>query len=484
MDYQKELVKIVGPKAVATDSAILNSFSKDHSLVREGKADYVVYPENTSQVQDIVNLANKTKQPLIPVSSGEPRFRGDTVPSMGGTVVDLSKMDKILMIDRLERVAMVEPGVRFDQFRSTAAKEGLRIMNPLGPRSSKSVLASALEREPHIIPKYHLDGSEPMLCTEVVYGTGDLFRTGDAAGPGTIEEQWKVGRRQKSPLGMKTDEFRYLQAAQGTLGILTWSTVRCELLPTAQKPFLAVSDSFEDLLELAYRLVRLRLGDEIFLLNRTSLANLAGESEEEIEILQQTLPAWNLYYCLAGYEHLPEERIAYQEKDIARILQSLNIKVARSAAGLSAHRVMEAASVPREKPWRLGTKAGVQEIPFITSYNNLSKLISVMNDTCTKYGYPVNDLGTYIQPVCQGHGYHCEFDLVYNPANPQEAARVKEVYLKAGENLMNNGGFFSRPYDLLANSVFNRDAVSCDALKKLKTIYDPNNILNPGKLCF
>ncbi len=107
-----------------------------------------------------------------------------------------------------------------------------------------------------------------------------------------------------------------------------------------------------------------------------------------------------------------------------------------------------------------------------------------MNDTCNKYGYPVSDLGAYIQPVCQGHGYHCEFNLGYNPANPQEADRIKEMYLKAGEVLMNNGGFFSRPYDLLANSVFNRDAVSWDALKKLKDIYDPNYILNPGKLCF
>ena len=47
---------------------------------------------------------------------------------------------------------------------------------------------------------------------------------------------------------------------------------------------------------------------------------------------------------------------------------------------------------------------------------------------------------------------------------------------------MRRGAFFSRPYDLLTSTVLNRDAATRDALKTLKAIHDPHNIMNPGRL--
>jgi FAD/FMN-containing dehydrogenase len=47
---------------------------------------------------------------------------------------------------------------------------------------------------------------------------------------------------------------------------------------------------------------------------------------------------------------------------------------------------------------------------------------------------------------------------------------------------MRSGAFFSRPYDLLTSRVLNRDAATRDALKTLKAIHDPHNIMNPGRL--
>jgi FAD/FMN-containing dehydrogenase len=86
--------------------------------------------------------------------------------------------------------------------------------------------------------------------------------------------------------------------------------------------------------------------------------------------------------------------------------------------------------------------------------------------------------------VCQGHGHHCEFSLFYDADSSFERERARTVYLTAAQALIDNGAFFSRPYDLLADMVFNRDAGSRDALRKLKNIFDPSNIMNPGKLCF
>jgi hypothetical protein len=188
MDQQKILGEIVGPEHVSDEPGVVEAFSKDHSFARACEPCCVVRPGDAGQVEAIVKWANEARSPLIPVSSGPPHFRGDTVPVLGGVAVDLSRMNAIRMIDRPERVAMIEPGVRFGELQTALEKEGLRLPAPLSPRSGKSVLASCLEREPHIIPKYHLDHSEPLLCLEVVFGTGDVLRTGDAAGPGTIEE--------------------------------------------------------------------------------------------------------------------------------------------------------------------------------------------------------------------------------------------------------------------------------------------------------
>ncbi len=81
---------------------------------------------------------------------------------------------------------MVEPGVTFGELIAAVAEKGLRLNMPLQPRATKSVVGSMLSREPVIMPHYHWDISDPIGSTEVVFGTGDMFRTGAAAGPGDI----------------------------------------------------------------------------------------------------------------------------------------------------------------------------------------------------------------------------------------------------------------------------------------------------------
>ncbi len=484
MEYLEKLKSVLSSENISFDDDILEAYSKDLSFADPCKPGCVVFPETTEEIKEVVEIARSSLIPLIPVSSGEPRFRGDTVPSMGGIMVDLGKMKKIIRIDRTDKVVMVEPGVNFSQLREAVEKEDMKIMTPLCPRGNKSVLASALEREPHIIPKYHLDHSEPMLCSELVLGTGDIYRTGDAAGPGTIEEQWEAGRKQKNPMSFWSDEFRYFQASQGNFGILSWTVLRCEVLPTIVKPCLAWSEKIEDIMELGHQLVRRRLGDEIFILDKHAFALLIGKDEGEIESLQERLPSWILFYNLAGYEFCPEERIAYQEKDVKKIAQTMGIHSDQSILEISAHRVLKTANGTCDQPWRLKMNGGCQEIPFIASFNDISNLISVMQSACIEYDFPLKNLNVYIQPVCQGHGHHCEFSLSYDPDNSRQADNVKSLYMEASSRLMNKGAFFSRPYDLLAQSVLNRDGASRDALKTIKRIYDPDGIMNPGKLCF
>jgi FAD/FMN-containing dehydrogenase len=489
MIKEEKLAKVVGAANVSREPAVLEEYAADMSFVNTVRPACVVKPANADDVQKIVNLANETLTPLVPVSSGPPHFRGDTVPSAGGAIiVDLSKMKKIIRVDRERRVAMVEPAVTFGELLPAVEKEGIRLNMPLLPRKSKTVVGSMLEREPVIMPKYQWDISDPLACVEVVFGTGDFFRTGQAAGPGTIEEQWEVGGVQKAPYGPGSASWhRLIQGAQGTMGIVTWASLRCELLPSLEEPFVVGSSDLDTLLELTYWLVRLRMINECFILNNTNLAAIFTKKwPKDYQNLKDSLPKWTLFYTVAGYdEYLPEERVSSYIKDITDITQRLGVEAGKAADGVSANEILKAVQQPSGEPyWKLRYKGACQDIFYLTINDKLKGQIEVMSDLAEKAGYPALDVGVYIQPIVQGTSYHCEFNLFYDPGNPSELNRVKELSASAVMALMSKGAFFSRPYGESAGVILNRDAATVAVLNKLKKIFDPNNVLNPGKLCF
>jgi hypothetical protein len=439
-------------------------------------------------VEEIIKLANETNTPLVPVSSGSPHFRGDTVPGTGGAViVDLSKMNKIIKITRKNRVAMVEPGVTFGELIPAVEKEGLRLNMPLLPRQTKSVIGSMLEREPVVMPKYQWDISDPLACIEVVFGCGETFRTGQAAGPGTIEEQWAAGGVQKTPYGPGPAQWhRLVQGAQGTMGIVTWSSLRCELLPELEEPFIVGSAALGKLTDLAHWLVRMKLVNECFIMNSTDLAAIMAEKwPADYLNLKDYLPRWILFYNVAGYHYYPEERVSTQIQGIKDICKQVGVEPVKAAGKVSANEILKTVQKPSGEPyWKLRYKGACQDIFFITIYEKLERQLAVMYELADKYGFLSSDIGVYLQPMVQGTSCHCEFNLFYDPANPREVARVNTLYAKATEALMTVGAFFSRPYDTTSGKIINQNAAHIAALKNVKGVLDPNHIMNPGKLCF
>jgi FAD/FMN-containing dehydrogenase len=488
MIEKEKLVKIAGASNVKDDQATLNEYSKDMSFVNAIRPSCVVKLTTTEAVQQLVKLANETMTPLVPVSSGPPHFRGDTVPGIGGAIiVDLSKMKKIIHVDRARRVAMVEPGVTFGELIPAAAKVGIRLNMPLLPRQTKTVVGSLLEREPVIMPKYQWDVSDPLACVEVIFGSSDEFRTGQAAGPGTVEEQWKVGGIQKAPYGPGVASWhRIIQGAQGTMGIVTWASMRCELLPSVEEPFVVTSSNLATLMELASWMVRLRMANECFILNNTNLAAIfAKKWPKDYQALKDTLPTWILFYNVAGYEYLPEERVSTYINGITDITQRLGIEAVKAAGAISANEILKTVQQPCEEPyWKLRYKGACEDVFFLTINDKLEGLIGAMFDLVKKVGYPSSDVGIYIQPIVQGTGVHCEFNLFYDPSNAGEAKRVKDLSAAAVKVLMAQGAFFSRPYGESTGTIMNRDAASVAVLTKLKKLFDPNRVMNPGKVGF
>jgi FAD/FMN-containing dehydrogenase len=485
---QAALAKAIDPGQISLDRAELEQYSHDMSFANRVRPASVVKPKTAADVQKIVKFANETRTPLVPVSSGPPHFRGDTVPSIGGAIiVDLRAMNRILLVDRKRRVAMCEPGVTFAELIPEVGKAGLRLNMPLLPRKSKSVVGSILEREPVIMPKYQWDISDPLACAEIFFGTGDEFRTGQAAGPGTVAEQWAVGGVQKAPYGPGTASWhRLIQGAQGTMGIVTWASMRCEILPSVEEPFVVGSSNLNAPLELAYWLIRLRAVNECFILNNTNMAAIfAKKWPNDYQRLRDSLPAWTLFYTVAGYEYFPEERVSSQIKDITEITQRLGVGATKTAGGISAHDILKAVQQPCAEPyWKLRQKGACQDVFYLTTIEKLQGQMEAMNDLAEKAGYPASHIGVYIQPVVQGTSYHCEFNLSYDPENGRELNRVQDLSNRAVKNLMAKGAFFSRPYGESAGMILNRDAATVSVLDKLKKVFDPNNVMNPGKMCF
>jgi FAD/FMN-containing dehydrogenase len=488
MIEEAKLKKAVGAGNVVTDPVKLDEYASDMSFVAKIQPDCIVKPRNPDDIEKLVKLSKETSTPLIPVSSGPPHFRGDTVPTTGGAIiVDLSDMKKIIRVDRLNRVAMFEPGVTFGELIPACTKESVRLNMPLMPRSTKSITASMLEREPVVMPIYHWDLPDPLNCVEIIFGTGDMFRTGAAAGPGSLEEQWAAGGAQVTAAGPSSASwYRMIGGSQGTMGIVTWSSARCELLPRIEEPYFVGSSELDNLMEMIHWLIRLRMPNECFILNNANLAAMMAKNRGgQYQEIYDSLPPWILFYNLAGYDYYPEERVKVHEEDARGIAQRAQVEAARSAGKVSAFEFLKAAQAPSAEPyWKLRHQGACQDVFFISNYQAIGGLIDTMYDAADEVGYAATNIGVYIQPIVQGCNFHVEFNLFYDPDDPEESRKVRELANGTVNPLICRGAFFSRPYGETARDILNKDAATVAMLKRVKTIFDPDNMMNPGKLCF
>jgi FAD/FMN-containing dehydrogenase len=105
---ENELLKILGRENILDSPEVLKEYSSDGSFAPPHTPARVVRPAGLEELQEVVRWANEKRVPLVPVSSGPPHSRGDTVPGAeGGIIVDLRRMHKILRINQANRVAII-----------------------------------------------------------------------------------------------------------------------------------------------------------------------------------------------------------------------------------------------------------------------------------------------------------------------------------------------------------------------------------------
>lgn len=448
----------------------------------------IAQPRNDGEIGQLVAWANANALPLIPVSSpGGPRRRADTAPRKPAVVMLLSAMNRVIHVDGRDRIAVIEPGVTFPAFDAALRPHGLRSTKPLLPRRSKSVLAAFLEREPIIAPQDHWDTSDPLASMSITFGSGERFRTGGGALPGTLEENLMRGNRQMMALGpIGTDYTRVLLGAQGTLGVVGWASIYCEPLPEREDMRLYGANDCATLLEMA-RLIALRqLGTHCFVLDRAQVAAALADDEPGFECLSQQAPPWLLYVSLTAVGDLPDQRMAWQCKDLDQVTQASGARRVDDGDRLSAQRLGQRLQQLPQIFYKDVPRGAHTEVFCLTQFDRVPQLLASMHPVFERFGVGgarSADLiaGVYVQPTIQGSSCHLEI-TIFHSTDASGTAQVLERELVTA--LMQAGGFFSRPYGPWAQAAYERDPVIVPYLRKVKQLFDPRGVLNPGQLCF
>ena len=121
----EELKTVLGPGGVViNDTDTLDNYAWDQAgRIWGHMPEAVVKPDNTEQVSSVMKIASRYRIPVTPRGAGS-GLNGGAVPLAGGIVLSLERMNKILEIDTVNRVAIVEPGVVTNDLCRAVAEKG------------------------------------------------------------------------------------------------------------------------------------------------------------------------------------------------------------------------------------------------------------------------------------------------------------------------------------------------------------------------
>ena len=483
-----EIKQIAGEENVIQQKEQLEAFATDTSGRRGYEPQAIVTLHSVEEMEKLIHLAGEHEVPLIPVSSGTPHGRGDTVPTKpGAVIVDLSEMNRILHISRQQRIAVIEPGVTYPQLQNELEKEGMIIASPLAPRKNKSVIASLLEIEPRLNCIHQWNYSEPLRCMGVTWGDGNTIYTGEAGrGPKDLPQQWDSQKWQVTQAGPNMIDFaRLLTTAQGTMGIVNWASVKCEVLPTIHKSFFIESEDLSPLIDFMYDVIRPRFSDELFIINRSALQQITGSSLACVK-------TWIAFCGIAGRELLPERRVTQQEEDIRDIAAKYGLHMNAKAGSIEAEQFYrningsDSGSFAHafKNGWREPESGISRELPFVTTMEKAPSFVDLIEDISSALSAKefISDTAVYVQPQHCGTSAHMEFDFFCGETSPYIAKEMERFIKKAQEALAAAGAYYSRPYGNLAGIQLNKDSRTYEIQERVRDIFDPHRIMNPGKL--
>jgi hypothetical protein len=391
----------------------------------------------------------------------------------------MCRFDEVVRVDRRNRVVLFETGVGFDSLARSATAAGLRAMLPLCPHPGQSALTAYLDREPTIYPRFQWDLADPLLCTELVLGTGELMRTGSAAGPGSLAQQWRAGDAQKNPMGPgPANLMRIFQGAQGAYGIVTWCSAKAEPLPVSERLYVVGSDSIEPLIEAAYGMLRRAHPDICLILNGPGLCAIEHRERAAWERATQGARTWNLVFSLSKSRFAGDRKLAYVEREVSNLLEQngLEGRLARSERddGQLLAVLTDPGHSNNAQGWKLAGKTRAEEVYLQTTMNRVPDLLGVAQRVLRDHSRDARDVLGYVQPQLAGRCCHLELVL---PCDGSSALEPLGSALIA--ELAAAGGYFSRALGS-GRSTPVRSASTPSMLRKLEKIFDPDGVFAPN----
>jgi glycolate oxidase len=227
---RQELGAIVGPSKVLTSRAERTVYSYDASVFRGRDLLAVVFPDTAEQISRLVIWCTQHSIPYIARGTGT-AISGGSIPTHGGIMIALSHMNRVLEVDLVNRLAVVEPGVINQDLKQQLAVHGYGYTYVPDPGSQVvSTIGGNVSTNAggmHCL-KYGIT-SNHILGLEVVLPNGDIVQIG-----GKVVDQ------------PGADLTGLLVGSEGTLGIVTKIVVRLLRLPEAVITQLALFKTVED----------------------------------------------------------------------------------------------------------------------------------------------------------------------------------------------------------------------------------------------
>lgn len=225
---EKPFVDIVGEQNVRSNPADLYVYGTDSS-VHESPAWIVVRPDSVKQIQKIVRYANSKKIPVVPRGSGS-GMSGQAIPIVGGIVLDLKRMNKILEINLEDGYCLVEAGVVDDDINK--ALKPYHVMYPVAPASSRvATIGGEIANNASGVRSVKYGAvRDSLLGMKVVMANGDLVSLGC--------------RTRVEASGYQLD--RLMVGSEGTLGVIVEATLKLTPIPKYRCLGVANFDKLED----------------------------------------------------------------------------------------------------------------------------------------------------------------------------------------------------------------------------------------------
>ena len=451
----KNLAKIVGEENIYSDKAHLIAYSYDATRTKY-KPDAVIFPKDENDVSEILKYCNKHKIIIVPRGAGS-GFTGGALPANGGIVLAFEKhMNKILEIDMENMVAVVQPGVVNMHLQKAVEEVGLFYPPDPASENYSTIGGNVSENAGGMRAAKYGITKDFVMALRAVLPNGEIIK----AGKKTI----------KDVAGYNIPGI--LVGSEGTLAVITEITLKLLSKPKLSKTAMGVFPTVEEAMNAVFK----TMASGVTPVAMEFLDNLSIRAVEEK--FKKGLPIDAGAILITDVDGDLEVELENQLETIQRVFKEngcSEFKLAKDEK--EASELWFARKNASQSITIYGSKKLNEDITVPRSV--LPKLLSEIDKVSKKYGVKV---------PCFGHtgDGNVHTNVMVDGSDPKQVEIGHEAIEEIFKITVELGGTLSGEHGIgLSKAPFMHLAFSdaeMELFRSIKKAFDPNNILNPGKM--